>query len=52
MRRPGGEPAFVISNAVQVPPLEVLEERSDDALFSVGAIGRMVPNKGEGVMRE
>lgn len=42
----GRKPAFVISNAVQVPPLEVVEERSDDALFSVGAIGRMVPNKG------
>lgn len=40
------KPAFVISNAVQVPPLDVLEERSADAVFSVGAIGRMVPNKG------
>ena len=42
----GKKPAFVISNAVQVPPLDVLEERSNDAVFSVGAIGRMVPNKG------
>lgn len=42
----GQKPAFVISNAVQVPPLEVLAERSDDAVFSIGAIGRMVPNKG------
>ena len=42
----GQKPAFVISNAVQVPPLDVLEVRSNDAVFSVGAIGRMVPNKG------
>lgn len=42
----GQKPAFVISNAVQVPPLEVLVERSEEAVFSVGAIGRMVPNKG------
>lgn len=42
----GRKPAFVISNAVHVPPLEVLVERSDDAVFSVGAIGRMVSNKG------
>ena len=42
----GQKPAFVISNAVQVPPLDVLEVRSNDAAFSVGAIGRMVPNKG------
>jgi glycosyltransferase involved in cell wall biosynthesis len=42
----GSKPAFVISNAVQVPPLAMLAERSEDAVFSVGAIGRMVPNKG------
>lgn len=42
----GGKPAFVVSNAVQVPPLEVLAEPHDDPPFHIGAIGRMVPNKG------
>lgn len=42
----GRKPAFVVSNAVQVPPLEVLSERHDDPLYRIGAIGRMVPNKG------
>lgn len=42
----GRKPAFVISNAVEVPPLEVLGERCEEVVFSVGAIGRMVPNKG------
>lgn len=42
----GRKPAFVVSNAVQVPPPEVLAGRHDDPLFSIGAIGRMVPNKG------
>lgn len=42
----GRKPAFVVSNAVQVPPLEVLSGRHDDPLYRIGAIGRMVPNKG------
>jgi len=42
----GQKPAFVVSNAVQLPPPEVLVERDDDPVFTIGAIGRMVPNKG------
>lgn len=40
-----GKPSFVISNAVTVPPVEALAAR-DGGIFTVGAIARMVPNKG------
>lgn len=42
----GRKPAFVISNAVQLPPRSMLADRSGEEVFSVGAMGRMVPNKG------
>src|SRR5690606_30853884 len=42
----GSKPSFVISNAVSVPPAGALRERADDGVFRVGALGRMVPNKG------
>ena len=41
----GSKPAFVISNAITVPPAEVLVPRKD-GVFTVGAMGRMVANKG------
>ena len=42
----GTKPSFVISNAVELPPVQMLAERVEADIFSVGAIGRMVPNKG------
>lgn len=41
----GLKPAFVISNAVSVPD-EGLLERPLNAVFTVGAMARMAPNKG------
>ncbi len=41
----GGKPAFVISNAVTVPPAELLAPR-DAGVFTVGAMTRMAAGKG------
>ena len=41
----GAKPSFVISNAVSIPPEETLADPAG-GVFSIGAIGRMVPNKG------
>lgn len=41
----GAKPSFVISNAVSIPPEGALSD-PEDGIFSIGAIGRMVPNKG------
>lgn len=41
----GAKPSFVISNAVSIPPEEALADPTG-GVFSIGAIGRMVPNKG------
>lgn len=41
----GTKPAFVISNAVSIPPEDALSDPAG-GVFSIGAIGRMVPNKG------
>ena len=43
----GSKPSFVISNAVSIPPEEMLAEPVGE-VFTVGAMGRMVPNKGFG----
>ena len=41
----GAKPSFVISNAVSIPPEEALADPTG-GVFSIRAIGRMVPNKG------
>lgn len=41
----GAKPSFVISNAVSIPPEEALSGKVG-GVFSIGAMGRMVPNKG------
>jgi glycosyltransferase involved in cell wall biosynthesis len=41
----GTKPAYVISNAVSVPPDELLV-RPENPVFTIGAMARMAPNKG------
>jgi len=41
----GAKPAYVISNAVSVPPDELLV-RPENPVFTIGAMARMAPNKG------